>query len=158
VSAEPPPPPQVSPDGKYYWDGARWVPTAPPTSGGVAQVPPSYAAPKKKGHALRNVSLGCLGLIVLLIIIGIAANGTRNTSSTSSISPSPSSVATSKPVCAADRELAGSQLPLDHKTAQRCASGSIPAITAVPFANYHSSADAVIELVCGHVSSSVFRR
>ena len=21
-----PPPPQVSPDGKFYWDGARWVP------------------------------------------------------------------------------------------------------------------------------------
>ena len=25
--SEPPPPPQVSPDGKFYWDGTRWVPT-----------------------------------------------------------------------------------------------------------------------------------
>jgi hypothetical protein len=26
VSADPPPPPKVSPDGKFYWDGQRWVP------------------------------------------------------------------------------------------------------------------------------------
>ncbi len=52
--------------------------------------PQRVAHPPEKGHALRNVSLGCLGLIVLLIIIGIAANGARNTFSNSSISPSPS--------------------------------------------------------------------
>ncbi len=125
MSAEPPRPPQVSPDGKFYWDGTRWVPmqtpaapgpqpvaesarslqlsldgksywdgerwvptTAPTTSGVPAQIPPSYAAPKK-GHALRNVSLGCLGLIALLIIIGIANGGGNNTSSSSSTSSSP---------------------------------------------------------------------
>ena len=26
MSAEPPPPPRLSPDGKFYWDGERWVP------------------------------------------------------------------------------------------------------------------------------------
>jgi hypothetical protein len=26
----PPPPPQVSPDGKFYWDGERWVPMPQP--------------------------------------------------------------------------------------------------------------------------------
>jgi hypothetical protein len=26
VGAEPPPPPQVSPDSRFYWDGNRWVP------------------------------------------------------------------------------------------------------------------------------------
>ena len=25
MSAEPPPPPQVSPDGRFYWNGERWV-------------------------------------------------------------------------------------------------------------------------------------
>ena len=29
-SAPPPAPPQYSPDGKWWWDGQRWVPTAPP--------------------------------------------------------------------------------------------------------------------------------
>lgn len=30
MSAEPPPPPQVSPDGKFYWDGQRWGPMPEP--------------------------------------------------------------------------------------------------------------------------------
>jgi hypothetical protein len=30
VSVETPPPPQVSPDGKFYWDGERWVPMQTP--------------------------------------------------------------------------------------------------------------------------------
>ena len=45
-----------------------------------------YAAPQK-GHAQRNVSLGCLGLIVLAIFIGILANaGKPNSPSLSSSS------------------------------------------------------------------------
>jgi hypothetical protein len=32
-----------------------------------------------RGHALRNVSLGCVGLIALLIIIGVVANGANST-------------------------------------------------------------------------------
>jgi hypothetical protein len=30
MGAEPPPPPQVSPDGKFYWDGQRWGPMPEP--------------------------------------------------------------------------------------------------------------------------------
>lgn len=112
MSAEPPPPPQISPDGKFYWDGQRWLPMQtpaaqepppqvaqqpPPVQAFPQQVPPTYAAPKK-GHALRNGAIGCIGLIVLLIIIGIAANGANNTTSTSnSTSKSPT---TSEPTSA----------------------------------------------------------
>jgi hypothetical protein len=99
VSAEPPLPPQVSPDGKFYWDGTHWVPMQ------TAAVPPQaipaagYVAPKK-GHALRNVSIGCLGLIALVIVIGIIANsGAQNTltpSSSASNGSSPSAQPSSK--------------------------------------------------------------
>jgi hypothetical protein len=109
ASAAPPPPPQVSPDGKFYWDGQRWLPMQTP----AAQVPPSQVAQQppevqafpqqyqpttapKKGHALRNVSLGCLGLIVLLFVIGLAANGANNSSNNSHgfvvVSPSSSPI------------------------------------------------------------------
>ena len=27
--SEQPPPPQVSPDGKFYWDGQDWMPVPP---------------------------------------------------------------------------------------------------------------------------------
>ena len=67
VAQEPPVPGQRSPDGNYYWDAERWLP--------MALAPEAGISPRRKGHALRNVSLGCLGLIVLLVIIGIAANG-----------------------------------------------------------------------------------
>jgi hypothetical protein len=110
VSAEPPPPPQVSPDGKFYWDGTRWVPMQTPAAQGppqqVAQQPPQVqaspwqypptSAPPKQGHALRNGAIGCVGLIVLLIIIGIAANGANNSSNNSPgfvvVSPSSSPI------------------------------------------------------------------
>jgi hypothetical protein len=39
--SSPPPPPQVSPDGKFYWDGTRWVPM--PTHGPAPIQGPSYA-------------------------------------------------------------------------------------------------------------------
>ncbi len=87
LAPEPPQPRQLSPDGKYYWDGERWVPVALMDEEGIAR-------PPKKGHALRNVSLGCLGLIVLLFVIGLAANGANNTTSTSN------STTTSEPTSA----------------------------------------------------------
>jgi len=87
--SDPPPPPQVSPDGKFYWDGQRWVPmqlpTRPPISPHSAQVQafpqsaPTSHAPPRKGHALRNVSLGCLGLIAVVIALGvIGSQGSKN--------------------------------------------------------------------------------
>lgn len=103
MSAEPPPPTLVSPDGKYHWDGTEWVSTAAPATGGTGPILPGYAPPRKS-HALRNVSLGCLGLIVLVIIIGIVANMAKNTSSnpSTSSSSSPPSLTGSKAACVGD--------------------------------------------------------
>src|SRR6266850_6772946 len=75
--SDPPPPPQVSADGKFYWDGTRWL----PMTQAVAPAPQTVIAAQvpTKGHALRNVSIGCLGPIALLIIIGVIANGSNGT-------------------------------------------------------------------------------
>lgn len=97
AAPEPPQPRQLSPDEKYYWDGERWVPVALMDEEWIAPVVPVPTTPKK-GHALRNVSLGCIGLIVLLIIISIAALGAINTS----VSISPSSPTVSNAVCVGD--------------------------------------------------------
>lgn len=37
----PPPPPQISPDGKFYWDGQAWLPM--PTAAGPAAAPSDTA-------------------------------------------------------------------------------------------------------------------
>jgi hypothetical protein len=87
LAPEPPQPRQLSPDGKYYWDGERWVPVALMDEEGIAH-------PPKKGHAMRNISLGCLGLIVLLIVIAVASNGGNNPSTPAS---SPSNSTTNQP-------------------------------------------------------------
>jgi hypothetical protein len=98
VSVEPPPPPQVSPDGKFYWDGTRWVPMQMAAAPAQA-MPTTYGVPRK-GHALRNVSIGCFGLIGLVILIAIIANaGPQNTlapSSSTSDESSPSAQPSSK--------------------------------------------------------------
>lgn len=64
-----PPPPQLSPDGKFYWDGQRWVPVqaaaAPPQRWATRGVP-----------CVTNV--GCLiiiGIVIFLaIVIGLSAS------------------------------------------------------------------------------------
>jgi hypothetical protein len=104
--AEQPPPPQVSPDGKFYWDGQRWVPmqaTAPAQPLPMAQqqqpLPSGYEI-KKKGHFWRNGLLGCVGIIALIIFIpfcaglaGISTNSSNSSQTTSSsTSPGPSPV------------------------------------------------------------------
>jgi hypothetical protein len=67
--SDPPPPPQVSPDGKFYWDGARWVPmqaqapAQPPMAQPQRQQPPVGYEIKKKGHFWcidRGLELGRL--------------------------------------------------------------------------------------------------
>lgn len=92
--SSPPPPPQVSADGKFYWDGQRWVPMQgqaakqPPLMAQKQrpQLPPGYEI-KKQGHGLRNGCIGCVGLIVLVIIIGIAAGGSHSPSTSFPSSP-----------------------------------------------------------------------
>ena len=63
--SEPTPPPQVSPDGKFYWDGTRWVP-----------VPPIPVPPKASRGMPCMTRTGCIILFVigLLIIFGAAAS------------------------------------------------------------------------------------
>ena len=63
--SEPTPPPQVSPDGKFYWDGTRWVP-----------VPPTPVPPKASRGMPCMTRTGCIILFVigLLIIFGAAAS------------------------------------------------------------------------------------
>jgi hypothetical protein len=104
VSSEPPSPPQISPDGRFYWDGQRWVPmqTQAPTPTPVAppvqtipQPPLATYAPLRQSHGLRNVSLGCLGLIVLVVILGIIGSNNRSTTNTSS---NTSSLSTESPL------------------------------------------------------------
>jgi hypothetical protein len=56
-----PPPPQVSPDGRYQWDGARWVPMQaqapaqpPMAQRQPSQLPPGYASPLPAGYEIRK--------------------------------------------------------------------------------------------------------
>jgi hypothetical protein len=66
------PPPQVSPDGRFYWDGERWVPFQQPIQP-VQPVQP--VAGQKQSHTGRNVALGCLGVLIVGGIIALAAAG-----------------------------------------------------------------------------------
>lgn len=52
------PPPQVSPDGKFYWDGHRWVPMAGSQS-------------SKQSHTGRNLGIGCVGLIAVVGVLAL---------------------------------------------------------------------------------------
>ncbi|HEY8864590.1 MAG TPA: Ltp family lipoprotein [Candidatus Dormibacteraeota bacterium] len=61
---------QISPDGKYQWNGTAWVPIA------------------KKGHFWRNGAIGCGGLIVLAVIIGSLASHGSSTPGTATNNPS----------------------------------------------------------------------
>jgi hypothetical protein len=100
--SNPPPPPQISPDGKFYWDGTRWVPMQAQASPQPAQqqrqqLPAGYEI-KKKGHFWRNGLFGCAGIIALIIFIpwcaGLAGVSTSSSCSSpttgSSVSPRPS--------------------------------------------------------------------
>lgn len=60
---EPVPPPLVSPDGKFYWDGQRWLPMHQ-----APQQPPKPGERKASGD-LREIAL-VLGVITLVLIIG----------------------------------------------------------------------------------------
>jgi hypothetical protein len=95
VSAEPPPPPQVSPDGKFYWDGTRWAPM--PTSQNLPSPVPlrptrevqafpelERHAPAQRKRGLRErlgmtgavnscVGYGCLAIALIFVFVAISA-------------------------------------------------------------------------------------
>jgi hypothetical protein len=65
--------------------------------GAPAPQPVPKPAPKK-GHAIRNIGIGCGGFLLLLIIVGIATQGgTQNTSSNSNQSQIASPSTTASP-------------------------------------------------------------
>lgn len=69
MSSQPPGQPQISADGKFYWDGQRWVP--------MQQAAPMQA--QARSHRGRNLGLGCVGLIVLVVVIAvIGSNASKN--------------------------------------------------------------------------------
>ena len=77
MSTTPNEPGQISPDGKWRWDGSQWVSTetgqpAPPRAAATTQQPQyaqPYAQPPKKSHTLRNV------LLVLVLLLVLAVGG-----------------------------------------------------------------------------------
>jgi hypothetical protein len=64
MSAQPPSQPQVSADGKFYWDGQRWVPMQQAASVPVRPI----------SHRGRNLGIGCVTLIALGIFISVLGN------------------------------------------------------------------------------------
>jgi hypothetical protein len=57
--------PQLSPDGKYWWDGVRWVPLGPPQA--YWQQPPSYQVPAP--------SPGLMTFLIVMLGLGDAVTG-----------------------------------------------------------------------------------
>ena len=66
-SGKPPasPPPTVSPDGRFYWDGQRWVPLPAAGKTSDGQTAPSTA------QASSNSGCGPVALALVVIAIGI---------------------------------------------------------------------------------------
>jgi len=97
MSAEPPPPPhQVSPDGMFYWDGTRWMPTASPGQLPAQHdfyAPTPYIEPRRRG--VPNAVVITVGVVVALLItamasgLGVYVNHTRSGSAVSSATSSP---------------------------------------------------------------------
>jgi hypothetical protein len=62
----PPPPPQLSPDGKFYWDGTRWVP--------MQQAPQVALKPSRNvGCVTRTTCLTVVGLFVAVALVLLIA-------------------------------------------------------------------------------------
>ena len=90
--SDPPPPPQVSPDGKFYWDGTRWVPVqaAPPP------IPPPIPPPRSGGWG-RTIIVGAVCLILGAICgtaVASSSQSNRLASGGNSATGTPSPVST----------------------------------------------------------------
>lgn len=74
-----PPPPQVSPDGKFYWDGTRWVPMQAPVQQATA---PAARPSTNVGCVTRTTCLTVVGLFVavalVLLIAGVCSSIASN--------------------------------------------------------------------------------
>lgn len=72
---EPPPPPapKVSPDGRFYWDGERWVPL--PNSGAPARGPKYGRGGNPAGYWARLGGLFLTPLAVLFLVAAVNLGG-----------------------------------------------------------------------------------
>jgi hypothetical protein len=79
--SNPPPPPQVSPDGKFYWDGQRWVLIQGQSSQPPSMRPPERVVVVKQPRGAWNscVGYGCLAIAAVFVLAAATAvcNGAR---------------------------------------------------------------------------------
>ena len=75
-----PPPPQVSPDGRFYWDGRQWAPLAPPP--GVTPGSPAAGAGAERSWFARHKVISALGAAGVVVIVAAAINGAREPTTT----------------------------------------------------------------------------
>jgi hypothetical protein len=68
----PPPPPQVSADGKFYWDGRRWVPVALAAEAGMSPTMPVSTA-QNVGCVTRTTCLTLVGMFALVAVVLLIA-------------------------------------------------------------------------------------
>src|ERR1700730_11338812 len=73
--SETPPPPQVSSDGKFYWDGTRWVPmqgqsAEPPP---MQQPQPVVVVKQPRGAWNSCVGYGCLAIAAVFVLAAVTA-------------------------------------------------------------------------------------
>jgi len=67
-----PPPPQYSPDGRWWWDGTRWIPVVPPPGSSQPPGPPYGWNPRPEPHHWSHRPVGSTGL-TLGVLAAIAA-------------------------------------------------------------------------------------
>jgi hypothetical protein len=99
---------QLSPDGKYQWNGTAWI----PVNGG----PP--AAPPKKSHKLRNIGI-VVGALLLVGIGAAIANGGKTPQNAAVAISSPTAQAS--PTAKASPTPAGPTLTNQQQNAARSA-------------------------------------